>query len=359
MTSRNKLLAGNALLIALFSSAASHAAPILDLSANVIESTSADGTVFHDSAPLFGVTADPLQSAELLHLSDVGVNASGRSTTISQAFASSLAESDGNGAVGVSQLLFGPGGESGQDAVRQMVAQSLWTHTFLYSGPAANDILHLDIPKIQVGLLDVPPRRTGISTSETAEAKVQVDSVVMHPDGSGTQGTFQFGLREFERQFPSGQDLLNVADVEILLQMNPPFATAPTFNGDDFNPSYALDPLALDLDLGVILPGDTVSWVYTLTALGTTRGFERGYFAFVGDPFGGQATSGNLTETFAPVTVPEVTVPEPGTSSLMLLGVAGLLPRRRHTLKRGYRQRKSLSVIGKQIESHAASTPAC
>ena len=79
----------------------------IDLSANVIESVLPGGTVFHDSKPVFGATADPLQSSELLHLSDTGVNASGRSTNIHRAFGSSLAESDGNGGVGVSQLIFG------------------------------------------------------------------------------------------------------------------------------------------------------------------------------------------------------------------------------------------------------------
>src|SRR5215471_16952022 len=69
----------------------------IDLSANVIESILPGATVFHDSKPLFGVTVDPLQTAELLHISDTGVNASRRSTNISGAFASSLAQSDGNG----------------------------------------------------------------------------------------------------------------------------------------------------------------------------------------------------------------------------------------------------------------------
>src|SRR5215467_12686467 len=79
----------------------------IDLSANIIESTIPGGTVFHDSKPLFGTTIDPLQTAELLHISDTGVNGSGRSKNIPDAFASSLAESDGNGGVGVSQLIFG------------------------------------------------------------------------------------------------------------------------------------------------------------------------------------------------------------------------------------------------------------
>src|SRR5215471_20440020 len=151
----NALAALMAALISVFSGTRLDAGPILvpvDLSANVIESVVPGGTVFHDSKPLFGTTADPLQSSELLHISDTGVNASGRSTNISGAFASSLAESDGNGGVGVSQLIFGPA-NPGQDGIRQLVAQSLWTHTFLYDGPAAHDLLHLNIPTLQVGLL--------------------------------------------------------------------------------------------------------------------------------------------------------------------------------------------------------------
>ena len=102
---RHVLAALVAALISVFSSASLFADTILtpvDLSANVIESILPGGTVFDESKPLFGTTAVPLQSSEILHLSDTGVNASGRSTNISSAFASSLAESDGNGGVGVS-----------------------------------------------------------------------------------------------------------------------------------------------------------------------------------------------------------------------------------------------------------------
>ena len=320
-------------LISVFSSTSLYAGTILtvDISANAIESILPGGTVFHDSKPLFGTTIDPIQSAELLHFSDTGVNASGRSTNISGAFASSLAESDGNGGVGVSQLIFGSPGGSGQDTTRQMVAQSLWTDTFLYNGPAAHDFLHLNIPTLQVGLLGVPPRRSGPSATETAEARAEVDSVVTHPDGSAVQGIFEFGLREFETQIPSGQDLLNLADKQILLQPNPlVFTPILRFNGDDFNPSYTLDPVALDLDLGVIQPGDTMSWVYTLTAQGTTHGFERGYYAFVGDPFGGEVVTGNLVQTISA----SAEAPRPNTSALILLGFAGLLMRHWRNVRR-------------------------
>jgi hypothetical protein len=322
---RNVLATLFVALISVLSSASLYGGTILtvDISANVIESILPGGTVFHDSKPLFGTTINPLQSAELLHLSGTGVNASGRSTNISGAFASSLAESDGNGGVGVSQLIFGSPGGSGQ-GVRKLVAQSLWTDTFLYNGPAAHDFLHLIIPTLQVGLLGVPPRRSGPSASETAEAVARVDSVITHPDGSMSQGVFEFGLREFETQVPSGKDLLNLADKEILEQPNPlVFTPTLRFNGDDFNPSYTLDPVFLDLDLGVMQPGDTMSWVYTLTAQGTTHGFERGYYAFLGDPFGAESTTGNLRQTI----VVSSDAPEANTCALILLGFAGLLMR--------------------------------
>jgi hypothetical protein len=324
MINRNALAAlFAAAFISVFSSGTLYADTVatpLDLSANVIESILPGGTVFHDSKPLFGTTINPLQSAELLHVSDLGVNASGRSTNISGAFASSLAQSDGNGGVGVSQLIFGSPGGSG-DTVRQLVAQSLWTDTFLYNGPAAHDMLHLNIPTLQVGLLGVPPRRSQPSASETAEARAEVDMVITHPDGSMSQGLFEFGLREFETQIPSGSDLLNLVDKQILAHPNPlVFTPTLRFNGDDFNPSYTLDPVALDLDLGVIQVGDTMSWVYTLTAQGTTHGFERGYYAFLGDPFGADVITGNLSETIGPSSVPEAS-----TYTLVLFGLAGCL----------------------------------
>jgi len=333
MMINRKALAGLfAAFISGFSSGTLYADTVLtpvDLSANVIESVLPGGTVFHDSKPLFGATIDPLQTTELLHISDTGVNASGRSTNISGAFLSSLAQSDGNGGVGVSQLIFGSPGGSGQDTVRQLVAQSLWTHTFVYNGPGGHDLLHLNIPTLQVGLLGVPPRRSGPSATETAEARAEVDMVITHPDGSMTQGIFEYGLREFETQAPSGSDLLNLADKQILEHPDPLlFTPTLTFNGDDFNPSYTLSPVVLDLDLGVIQAGDTMSWVYTLTAQGTTHGFERGYFAFLGDPFGGEVTTGNLTETIV-----ASTVPEPSSASLMLLGLAGLLLCRWHNVR--------------------------
>jgi hypothetical protein len=121
---RLEFAALTAILIAAFSSGTLSAGTLqfgvagspIDLSANVSEAILPGGSVFQDSSPLVGTEPDPKQSANLLHISSTGVNPSPRSN-ISGAFASSLAESNGNGGVGVSQLIFGPPGGSGQNVI--------------------------------------------------------------------------------------------------------------------------------------------------------------------------------------------------------------------------------------------------
>lgn len=327
MTNRNALAALTAALISAFSSGRLYADPTqfgvvgspIDLSANVRESILPGGTVFQDSKPLFGTAPDPKQSAELLHLAAKGVNASGRSTNIFNAFASSLAESDGNGGVGVSQLLFGDPGAPGENVVGQLVGQSLWTQTFVYNGsPAVNISLHLHIPALEVGLMGVAPNRSGPSATETAEASAKVDTVITHSDGTFSKGgSFEFGLRAFETQLPLSPGVFaNFADVKFL--GDGALFGSLQFNGDQFEPRWFVDSVSTDVKLGTLHTGDTLAYIYTLTAQGTTHGGEHGYFAFLGDPFGVKIVGGNLT--------PEVTlaVPEPGSMALLLAGLSWL-----------------------------------
>ena len=349
---RNPLAAVAAALISVFSGRASYAGTLqfgvvgspIDLSANVSEAILPGGTIFHDSSPLFGTEPDPKQSAELLHLSLTGVNPSPRSS-VSGAFASSLAESDGNGGVGVSQLIFGlPGnpGDPDQNVVRQLVAQSLWTQTFVYNGSPTVDIkLHLRIPALQVELWGVPPNRDNPSSTETAQAVARVDTVITHSDGTFSKGGgFEFGLREFETQIPNqggGFGLLNFADVDLIA---PGGSLAPLLHEDsDFSQGrvrFGFDTtFVTDVDLGLLHTGDTLAYVYTLTAEGTTHAFERGYDAFLGDPFGADVVTDNLSVTVALAGAPAAGVPEPGTWALMLSGLAGLFLWRRHTPRDG------------------------
>ena len=91
-------------------------------------------------------------------------------------------------------------------------------------------------------------------------------------------------------------DFANFADVEFLGANNSTVSLFDSFkdNGDPFNPRFSLDSVTANIKLGTLQPGDTVSYVYQLTAQGTTHGGEQGYVAFLGDPFGSDVTSGNL-----------------------------------------------------------------
>jgi hypothetical protein len=328
MMNRNASAALAALLVSLFSLRTSYAdtfgvvGSLIDLSANVSESILPGDKIFQQSNPVFGTAPDPKQSAELLHISDTGVNGSGRSNNIKGAFASSLAESDGNGGVGVSQLIFGSPGNTGDNITRQLTAQSLWTQTFLYNGiPDVDITLHLHIPALQVQLLGVPPNRDNPSFTETAEARANVDAVITHADGTFAKGgSFEFGLREFETQIPDGTGtFLNFSDVDILGTDASLFATLrPNFVG-----AFNIDSVSTNVNLGVLHTGDTLAYVYTLTAEGTTHGFERGYDAFLGDPFGADIVADNLQTTVTLVT--PAAVPEPRTCALILFEAAALL----------------------------------
>jgi hypothetical protein len=304
----------------------------IDISANVTESIQpGNNKVFQDSRPVFGTQRDPKQSAELLHLSSTGVNPSDHSK-ISGAFASSLAESNGNGGVGVSQLIFGSPGANpnapSQNVTRQLAAQSLWTQTFVYNGTPTVDMkLHLQIPALQVELWGIPPNRDNPSFTETAQASASVDTVITHADGTFSKGGgFEFGLKEFETQIPAnvGGDLLNFADLDLIGNDGPLFASLhEDFDFPEDRVRWRIDSVSTDVDLGLLHTGDTLSYVYTLTAEGTTHGFERGYDAFLGDPFGIDTVTNSLT-----VSVVAADAPEASTCSLLLLGLGGLLARR-------------------------------
>jgi hypothetical protein len=161
-----------------------------------------------------------------------------------------------------------------------------------------------------------------LSATETAEAKATLSTTIIHPDSSTSRGgSFEFGLHAFEQQLlirPG--DFANFADVKFLGASNSTVDLFASFkdNGDRFNPRFSIDSVSTDLNLGTLQPGDTVSYVYQLTAQGTTNGGEQGYVAFLGDPFGLEVTSGNLVLTAA-------SVPEPTTWTLSVVGLVCLV----------------------------------
>src|SRR5262249_11617567 len=137
---------------------------------------------------------------------------------IDRAFASALAQSDGNGGVGVTSWIGPNPSNTNPDAIAQLVSQATWKQSFTYNGTFPVPIsLHLHIPALQVRLIGVPPRRDEATATETAEAKATLTSTIIHPDLSTSPGaSFEFGMRIFEIQVPSGKDLFNDFDYDFI-----------------------------------------------------------------------------------------------------------------------------------------------
>jgi hypothetical protein len=273
-------------------------API-DLSAFVHEAVLPGGTIFEDAHSVTGALTTPKQSAEYLYHASKGQNLSGRSFNIQGAFASALSESDGNGGVGVTAWIGGNPSNTNPASIGQLVSEATWNQNFTYNGTVPASIsLHLHIPALEVGLIGVAPNRNSISSAETAEAKATLQATIIHPDFSTSPGaSFEFGLRTFERQLSIRPgDFENFADVQFLGVNNSTVSLFDSFkdNGERSNPRFSLDSVSANVKLGTLEPGDTVSYVYELTAQGTTHGGEHGYMAFLGDPFGLEVTSDNL-----------------------------------------------------------------
>lgn len=291
-------------------------------SASVHENLLPGGSIFSDSQVVDSGAAGAAPSVDLLHRTDRGVNGSGRSTQISQGFASAQADAHGNGGVGVSDLLFGPAQQA--DSVDQLAAEVLWTQTFTDVG--ASDIAlsaSLHVPGMEVGLIGVAPNRSAPSATEDARAVVSLQTSINRADGSLVNGrSFTFGLHLHERQlFLAPGHFVNFAELQPIVTGSAlgfdPFDHFHDLSVDDSVPRFTIDPLSFDFTLGTMHPGDILSYVYSLTAVGTTLGFEHGHFAFIGDPFDLGASGGGLAVTAREVTA---AVPEPATWALILTG---------------------------------------
>jgi len=288
-------------------------------------------TLYENSQVVFDAPSDanPPQQVDLLRIAR-GVNWSGHSTDIPQAFASSTAQSDGAGGVGVTQTVFTQPDAPYQQSVFHLAAQSLWTQTFTNLGTLSFDLsVRLSMPELTVGLIDVPPNRSGPSATQTASAVARWDTVITRADGSIVHGGgFALGLQMHEVQFLLGPGTYsNFYDLTITAEGGVPQSANLSCNDVagqfNYNPRCGFGALAFDVSMGRLNPGDTMSYVYTLSASGTTEGSEQGFMAFIGDPFHVDAAGGGLAPTASSP------VPEPRPAWLLAAGLVLLGLRRR------------------------------
>ncbi len=302
----------------------------LTISAAVHEALLPSPTIFDDEHSFFEPTET--DQAEYLYLASQGQNASGRSTDIKGAFASSLAEGNHIGGVGVTSWIGGSPSLTNLDALEQLAAHATWTQDITDGTIPTVTKIHLEIPALQVGLIDVPPNRNRISAAETATAEASLAFIITHADGSITKGPlFEFGLRAFETQLELSPGVFsNFALVDFigLNSKTEHLFDSLKFSGDPSNPRFNIDALSTEVEFGTLQPGDVLDFVYQLTAEGTTHGFERGFVAFLGDPFEVDGSSGGFT-----IGTSTAGIPEPATWVMMiiafgcLIGVARCCPR--------------------------------
>jgi hypothetical protein len=319
-------------LLASLAVATTQAAPIygvvdspIDMHTSITRLTNPGGIQYSNALTTVGDVAGTAMKSEQYYEAPHGVNPSGRGQSPNHAFASALAESSGNGGVGVSSLLYGPAIVGQAGGYEEMVAQSYWTQIFEATGPVTAQVsAHFSIPELTIGLFGVPPNRSDPSATETAQATADLYVHIQRADGSvEDRWVFEYGLRVFEVQYPLGPGTFeNFADISGIGSASGPV----TENSDHYNPTFSLAASDFDLVLGDLSEGDSLSYTYYLTAQGTTNGYEHGYQAFLGDPFGVNIVSGNLVPT---ITIASNGVPEPSSLALALLGLAALARRRR------------------------------
>ena len=116
-----------------------------------------------------------------------------------------------------------------------------------------------------------------------SEGPVDVTASVIWSDQTGA--TLHMETRNVPGQAggpaQSAKIFANFADVTFIGDVR----SGPTFNGDGFDPLFALAPTTRDVSTGLLQPGDSYTYTYQLTVRGRTAGAEHGFLAFLGHPF--------------------------------------------------------------------------
>jgi hypothetical protein len=198
-------------------------------------------------------------------------------------------------------------------------ASGTWSQTITNDEAGAIGAgLSLDIPPPRLqffGVGNVFPTGANLDLDAFAEANLRITSKLTHPDGTVEETVhLDYGLQTVREPLTSLFLALPTQDGAGLLNR---------FDEPDGSFGFQLAPLSLDdVALGLVGPGDVFEYGYEYFVTANTGFGETGVFAAIGDPFDLTLNGGGISLQLTPV-------PEPGTLTLVALGLALCAARRR------------------------------
>ena len=244
-------------------------------------------------------------------------------------FASSAATVGGLFGVGVNGLHF----ENSLPPNRYS-ASGRWTQT-LTNGSAVTQVssgtISVPAPTIRFfGVGNSFPAGANPDLDATASVDIRLTSKLTHADGSVVETVL----------FDYGMHTLRAPIVGVLLAdpTDDALANLSRFDEPDGSFGFRLLPVSKNFSYGAVRPGERLEYGYDYFVTASTGFGETAVFAAIGDPFKLNLGGGSFRVQFDDSDTPVPSVPEPGSLTLMTLGLTSLGLIRRQKIGKSTRQ---------------------
>jgi hypothetical protein len=205
-------------------------------------------------------------------------------------------------------------------------ASGTWTQT-LTNGSAVTQVssatISVPAPTIRFfGVGNSFPVGANPDLDATASVDIRLTSTLTHADGSVVETVL----------FDYGMHTLRAPIVGVLLAdpTDDALGNLSRFDEPDGSFGFRLLPVTKNFSFGAVRSGESLEYGYDYFATASTGFGETAVFAAIGDPFDLNLGGGSFSVRFNDIDTPAASVPEPGSLTLMTLGLTsiGLIRRR-------------------------------